>query len=248
MTTHENHENHIDATEQPGQNPGQSPATDRRAVVRQIAELGRALRHLRHHGSGPRAAWHDPSQGQGRVLSLLRLQPETTQRELTYLMGMSRQALAELLAKLEAKGLVEREASTTDRRVVVVRLTDAGREVQQQARAAAEPADLLEVLSDDEVAQLTELLGRVHTRVHTELGAKVAARGGRPGPGGHRGAGGPRGPRPGLEDRGPRGERGGRGMPGRPGRGDRTDLPGFEEFRAFRAMAAQRRASRFGGC
>ena len=241
--SHENHEYHTD--NQP-----------RRAVVRQIAELGRALRHLRHHGGGPRPAWHDPSQGQGRVLALLRLQPETTQRELTFLMGMSRQALAELLAKLEAKGLVEREASTTDRRVVVVRLTEAGRQAQEQARAAAEPTDLLDVLTDDEVATLAALLERVQTRVHTELGAKIAARSGRPGPGG-RGPGGrgtrpeldergPRGPRAGFE--GPRGERGGRGMPGRPGRGERPDLPGFDEFRAFRAMAAQRRAHRFGGC
>ena len=229
MTTHENLDNH--------------ETSPRRAVVRQIGELGRALRHLRHLGAGPRAAWHDPSQGQGRVLALLRLQPETTQRELTFLMGMSRQALAELLGKLEAKGLVEREASTTDRRVVVVRLTDAGREAQQQARAAAEPTDLLDVLDDDEVATLAGLLARVQTRVHAELGAKVAARGGRPGPGERRGpGGGPRG------ERGPRGGRGGRGMPGRPGRGERPDLPGFEEYRAFRAMAAQRRGHRFGGC
>ncbi len=236
MNTHENENPSIENLDTDAQSSTDPQSLDpRRAAVRQLAEIGRALRHLRHAGApaGPRAPWHDPSQGQGRLLALLKLQPEITQRELTFLLGMSRQAVAELLAKLEAKGLVEREPSTTDRRVVVVRLTDAGREAaaKQATDGRDSKRDLLDVLTDDEVAQLTDMLGRIQTRVHTELGARVAARGGR------------RFPADGAGERGPWGERGGFGPErgfGGPERGPRGPRGGFGPERGERGPRGSR--------
>ena len=56
--------------------------------------------------------------GQGRVLGILRMKPELSQRELTYLLNMSKQALAELLFKLEKSGYITREPSEEDKRVM----------------------------------------------------------------------------------------------------------------------------------
>ncbi|MCL1871333.1 MAG: MarR family winged helix-turn-helix transcriptional regulator [Promicromonosporaceae bacterium] len=201
-------------------------ADPRRTAARRLATVGwlqaRQLRHAMRPGRG--APWLDPRQGQGRVLALLKLQPETTQKDLTFLLGMSRQSLAELLAKLEKQGLIEREPSPDDRRVVVVRLTQAGREAEQAVEHAPAGADLLDVLEDDEVAQLSDYLGRVLEEAERQWPGREAFAGpwrergfgpGEPGEAGPRGRGGfPGGPwfggRPGPHgphEHGPRGPR-----------------------------------------
>lgn len=91
-------------------------------------------RLLRAEG-GRLSRGRDASRGQGRVLKALALVPEISQKDLMVLLDMRQQSLAELLAKLEAKGLVEREQDAEDRRRQVVRLTEAGR-----AAAAEVPA------------------------------------------------------------------------------------------------------------
>lgn len=133
------------------------------------------FQHRRRSGRGE--PWRDPRHGQGRVLALLKLKPEMAQRELTYLMGMSRQSIAELLGKLEKQDLVEREPSPENRRAVIVRLTDKGRETSQgDGRAAGGIAGILECLSDEEVANLSEYLGRIIERIEQESGEDAGQR------------------------------------------------------------------------
>ena len=43
---------------------------------------------------------HNPHRGQGRVLAILKLKPVISQKELTYLLNMSKQSVAELITKL----------------------------------------------------------------------------------------------------------------------------------------------------
>ena len=65
--------------------------------VRQLAAdrlVYLAALQLREQRRGDTAPWRDARQGQGRVLALLKIKPEITQRELTYLMGLSRQSSA----------------------------------------------------------------------------------------------------------------------------------------------------------
>ncbi|GAB3165034.1 hypothetical protein GCM10027059_22110 [Myceligenerans halotolerans] len=208
----------------------------RQEAAQRLVAVGMLQKHQMWRGRMPgrRAPWQDPSQGQGRVLALLKLQPETTQKELTFLLGMSRQALAELLAKLEKQGLVEREPSADDKRVVVVRLTAAGHEAEQ-AEEHSPAGDLLDALEDDEVERLSGYLGRILERAESEYGDEFGERreafeemrrrggfgpggfgpggfpggyGGRPGRGGRRGRPGPHG-RPGpFGGPGPEGRRG----------------------------------------
>ncbi|MBS4534038.1 MarR family transcriptional regulator [Clostridium sp. D2Q-14] len=64
----------------------------------------------------------NPHRGQGRVLSLLKIQPEITQKELTYLLDMRPQSLGELLARLEQNGYITCTTSEKDRRSIDIKL------------------------------------------------------------------------------------------------------------------------------
>jgi DNA-binding MarR family transcriptional regulator len=88
----------------------------------------------------------------------------STAQELTCMLhAMDPGAMTRLLDRLEAKGLVERVRSTDDRRVVRLRLTDAGREVARQIPAVlAEVNDAgLRRFSPAEFEQLKSLLQRM---------------------------------------------------------------------------------------
>ena len=83
--------------------------------------------HLREHG--PMGA---PYQGQGRILSLLKLTPEIGQKELAHILNIRSQSLGELLAKLERNGYITRTPSEADRRGMDIRLTESGKAVSEQ--------------------------------------------------------------------------------------------------------------------
>ena len=84
--------------------------------------------------------------------------------ELTELEGTAQPTMTLLVRRLQDKGWVEREGLPEDGRVVMVRITQAGRAAQEQFRSrflAAMRADL-EELSDPELEALsaaTETLG-----------------------------------------------------------------------------------------
>ncbi|CAM3116923.1 MarR family winged helix-turn-helix transcriptional regulator [Lactiplantibacillus plajomi] len=117
----------------------------------------------RTHGS--QSSLH---RGQGRVLAVLKMKPETTQRELVYVLNMSPQAVSECLAKLEKAGYVERSASATDHRVMAIKLTDAGREAaDRNAQGASDSA--FDVLTDEEQQTFDDLLTKVENKILDEL-------------------------------------------------------------------------------
>ena len=103
-----------------------------------------------------------PHRGQGRVLAILKLKPEISQRELTYLLGMSKQAVAELVGKLEKGGYVTRESSEEDKRVMNVKLTDAGAKAADEADdSSPETVKILDCLDESEQAALSDYLARI---------------------------------------------------------------------------------------
>lgn len=117
----------------------------------------------RHGGLG------DPLRGQGRVLALLKAKPETTQRELSYLLDVRQQSLSELLAKLEEKGFVVRAKSDVDGRVTVVRLTEAGAAAAPSPEQMQERDDALDCLSEAEQQQLEALCDKVTRSLEGKL-------------------------------------------------------------------------------
>ena len=146
-------------------------ATDQREstarLLSQLVDLGHRMSRFQHRGAKP---WGDPRRGQGRVLAILKLKPEISQRELSFLLDMSKQSLAELLGKLEQRGLITREPSAKDRRVMLVRLTKEGEAAApSRERGNAIGAELLESWTEEDLASLSGYLSRVIDKVEQHI-------------------------------------------------------------------------------
>ena len=92
-----------------------------------------------------RAAERDLSIIQTRLLGVLR-DRKPTMHELARFLGLDKSSVTGLVDRAERRGLVARVPSTTDRRAVLVSLTDDGRSLVSQAAARFE-ADVLTMLS-----------------------------------------------------------------------------------------------------
>ena len=100
------------------------------------------------------------------VLATLRVSGERCEMspgELTETLLLSSGGTSNLLARLERSGHIERIHSKSDRRGVIVRLTDAGKELIDRAMEAYARAEreLIEVVSSEEEKELGRLLSRL---------------------------------------------------------------------------------------
>ncbi|ADL04354.1 MarR family winged helix-turn-helix transcriptional regulator [Lacrimispora saccharolytica] len=118
--------------------------------------------HLQNHANfGPMG---DPRKGQGRILSILKMKPEISQKELSYLLEMRPQSLGELLAKLEKKGYISRTPSETDRRSMNIKLTKEGDEATESSHQEFSFDHVFDCLNDEEQLNLSNYLDRmIHT-------------------------------------------------------------------------------------
>lgn len=124
--------------------------------------------HLQRHAErGPAA---DPTRGQGRVLAMLKMQPEISTRDLSYLLGIRQQSLNELLGKLEKAGYVARTPSEADKRVVMASLTEKGRAAQS---GGPDLSRIFGCLSETEGAAFSEYLDRIIAALEDELGLEA---------------------------------------------------------------------------
>lgn len=98
----------------------------------------------------------------GPLLLLSRKGP-LLQRDIVRSSAVRQPAMAALLDKLEAMGLVARAASMNDRRASLVELTDAGRRAARIGREALVDGNIrgLEGFAPEEVGQLVALLQRL---------------------------------------------------------------------------------------
>ncbi|CAB1249862.1 MarR family winged helix-turn-helix transcriptional regulator [Clostridium sp. MT-14] len=104
----------------------------------------------------------NPHRGQGRILSLLKMQPEITQKKLTYLLDMRPQSVGELLAKLEQNGYITRTASEADRRRINIKLTESGAEVVNKGNQQPEDFnEIFDCLTQEEQYTFKEYLNRI---------------------------------------------------------------------------------------
>ena len=139
------------------------------SLVRKVGRMGMLIHRYYDAKAHRHGAMGDPLRGQGRVLALLKAKPQTTQRELSYLLDMRQQSLSELLAKLEEKGYIVREKSEEDGRVTVVKLTEAGAEAAPSPEQMEVRDNALDCLSDEEQEQLEELTDKVTISLEGKL-------------------------------------------------------------------------------
>ena len=123
-----------------------------------------------HHGP-----MGDPRKGQGRVLAVLKMQPEISQKDLLFLLDMRPQSLGELLTKLEKNGYITRTQSETDRRIMNIKLTKEGTEATTEQEFSFDK--LFECLSEEEQMNLSIYLSRIIETIEAQLGDE------QPGPG-----------------------------------------------------------------
>lgn len=100
---------------------------------------------------------------QHAILEAVAAEDGATQSQLVAATGVDRSTLAELVARLGERGLLERSRSITDARAKQVRLTEAGRERLDASRPAAAEVDqtLLARLPKDKRARFLKDLGRL---------------------------------------------------------------------------------------
>ncbi|EQB30419.1 MarR family winged helix-turn-helix transcriptional regulator [Sphingobium ummariense] len=100
---------------------------------------------------------------QFRILTTLSTRPDMTSADLARLYDVKPQTMIKQIALLEAKGLIERRVSDTNRRLLEVRLTELGasslKQLQKDTRALEQ--ELLKPLSADEQADLRGYLLRL---------------------------------------------------------------------------------------
>lgn len=97
------------------------------------------------------------------ALSAVNAHPGIDQATLAGLVAYDRATLGKVIDKLDARGLMTRQTSPTDRRAKVLELSEAGRDLLQQARPlvdAMQP-DILTGLSADERETFMALLEKI---------------------------------------------------------------------------------------
>lgn len=132
-------------------------------VTRQMQQLQTLMHRMAFHGfTANGKAAHNPYRGQGKVLSVLKRKPEISQKELTELLDMSKQSLAELLGKMEKSGYIAREPSEIDKRSVVIKLLPEGQKaVEEMDSNTLEVMHIFDCLEQEELERFSESLTRV---------------------------------------------------------------------------------------
>lgn len=139
-----------------------------RELLGAFGRMDGMLRRYRQQVHMLRGAVVDPHRGQGRILAILKLQPEITQRELSYLLDMRPQSIGELLSKLERSGYITRVPSEEDRRVLMIRLTEAGRNAGEQQENGA--GGIFDCLNEEEQRTLKGYLDRITDSLERKCG------------------------------------------------------------------------------
>ena len=128
-------------------------------IYEQLQQFQMIMHRAMFHNFGK---MRNPHRGQGRVLAILKLKPVISQKELTYLLDMSKQAVAELIMKLERNNYITREPSEDDKRIMTIRLTEAGAEAADDVDdSTPDFLNILDCLNDDELSNFSEYLARI---------------------------------------------------------------------------------------
>ena len=150
-----------------------------RQLMGQFFKTQMLLNRIHAQNSARMGLWGSPHRGQGRILALLKEHPEISQKQLGELLEVRPQSLGEMLAKLESSGMLYREPSAADRRVMMIYLTEAGEEAAKEIEASPDNTDaVFASLDDPEKAVLGEMLSRLIEDLEKKLQAQEKPRSG----------------------------------------------------------------------
>ncbi|MDM8271161.1 MarR family winged helix-turn-helix transcriptional regulator [Thermophilibacter provencensis] len=123
----------------------------------------RIMRNFGYFGYYLHMHWGGRNGKQHILVELLAHDGEMTQRDLQEASCITSASLSEVIAKLEAEGLVSRERSETDRRQLTVTLTPEGEhKAREVVRTRAEFEErAFDCLTEDEKSELVDVLDRI---------------------------------------------------------------------------------------
>lgn len=126
----------------------------------------RIMRNFGYFGYYLHMHWGGRNGKQHILVELLAHDGEMTQRDLQEVSCITSASLSEVIAKLEAEGLVTRERSETDRRQLTVTLTPEGEHrAHEVIRTRAEfEKRAFDCLGEDEKSELVAVLDRLAAR------------------------------------------------------------------------------------
>ena len=137
-------------------------------LYEKLTRLQWLLHRQQMRGWAENGPFADTTRGQGRILALLRMRDGVSTKDLSYLLELHISSLNELLAKLEKAGYITREPSEQDRRVMLVKLTEKGRNEQQPD--PVDFGDIFSCLSSDEQIKFGDYLDRIIKALHESVG------------------------------------------------------------------------------
>ena len=123
---------------------------------------------------------HDLNHSQHLVLLVLRYAGfsgrDVISTEIAYLLGLEKHSITTVVDKLVHRGLVERRRSTSDRRVIHLKLTPAGRDLAAEVhRQTMGPVSTVPEHAQDEFARMCEFLPSLRARIATSSGQPADA-------------------------------------------------------------------------
>ena len=128
-------------------------------------EAVRFAHHRRMPKDGPFA---DQTRGKGRIIALLKLKDGVATKEMAQVLGIRVSSLNEVLAKLEKEGYITRTPSETDKRIMLINLTEKGTEEAQKPRGCF-PDKVFEGFTDEELDALEGYLDRMSENITNNL-------------------------------------------------------------------------------
>lgn len=105
------------------------------------------------------------TQKQFKYLKAIDHNPTITMSELAAHFNLSKPSITDIIQKFEAAGLIEKQRSDDDGRIMILKLTALGTQMANtnQLESEAFTKAIFEALSDDEQHQLYELMKKVGT-------------------------------------------------------------------------------------
>lgn len=127
-------------------------------IYKKLTSLQWFLKRYQMMNHDQNNTYANKNEGQGRVIALLKIQPEIPTKDMSYILGIKQQSLNELLNRLEKQGFVERKPSPKDKRVMIVHLTKKGQEIKQTEEKYEE---IFDCLSREELDQFSSYIDRI---------------------------------------------------------------------------------------
>lgn len=106
------------------------------------------------------------TKGQGRLIVLLKRKDKISTKELSEILNISVTSLNETLNKLEQKNFIRKVPSQKDKRVLLIELTEEGRNLKFKY---PEDIDIFDTLSDEEKEILNDYLNRLILELHDKF-------------------------------------------------------------------------------